>query len=419
MEISVVIPTLNEAENLKIIIPRINDVLNEKKYEIIIVDGGSADNTHRTAAELGARVIEQKSKGFAGALKEGFKAARGEYVIQMDADMSHDPFYIPHLLKQKENADLVIASRYVKGGYMQASFIRRFLSYILNKFSSNFLNVPILDMSTGFRIYKKSSLDEIDITSKQFEVEQEIVIKLFNKGFKIIEIPFHYRPREKGVSKAKLVRYGIILLKSHLKLYQLRNSAGGADYDDRAFDSKIFLQRYWQRTRYKLTLGFVDLSKRRILDVGCGSSRIIQAIPQAIPVDYEMGKLRFLKNRRNRDVIRSSVFALPFKDEYFDIALFCEVIEHISPKEIIMKELSRCLKKGGILIIATPDFSRPSWLIIEWFYDRLLPYSYGHEHTTLYSMKRMRELLKLHSFRIEKYAYVGGSDLIVKARKRI
>ncbi len=416
MEISVVLPALNESKNLSVLIPRLREVLKDYQYEILVVDGGSNDNTAQVASELGARVINQESAGFGGALKEGFKSAKGKYVIQMDADLSHDPYYIPQLLKERDKGDLVIASRYVSGGYMQASFIRRLLSYILNKFSSFFLKVPLKDMSSGFRIYRKAALDEIEITSRQFEVEQEIVIKLFNKGFKVIEMPFHYRPREAGVSKAKLISYGLILLRSHLSLYQLRNSASGADYDDRAFNSIIPLQRYWQRTRFKITLDLVELSKPKILDVGCGASRIIQAIPQAVPVDLEMGKLRFLKNR-GRDVVRSSVFALPFRNEYFDIILFCEVIEHIPQTSMFMDELSRCLKKGGVLILATPDYSRPSWLLLEWAYDRVLPHAYGHEHVTFYSLRTVRHLLARHGFRLEKYKYVAGSDLVVKARK--
>ncbi len=224
MEISVVIPALNEAENLAVLLPQIKEVLVDIKHEIIVVDGKSTDNTREIAARLGTRVIIQESKGFGGALRDGFAICKGEYVLQMDADFSHDPYFIPKLLQHRGRADLVMGSRYVHGGSMEAPFIRRSSSFLLNKFSRYFMRIPVKDMSSGFRLYRKKALDEIKTTAIQLEIQQEMIVKLFDKGFKIVEVPFIVKPREKGVSKVHLVKYGSLILRSLVRLNKLRRS---------------------------------------------------------------------------------------------------------------------------------------------------------------------------------------------------
>ena len=116
--ISVVIPAWNEAETMAELLSRIRAVLEPRAraIEILVVVPSSEDPTAAVADAGGARVLVQGSPGYGGALREGLHAAAGDYVVTMDADLSHPPETIVELLAHRENAEVVVASRYVTGG---------------------------------------------------------------------------------------------------------------------------------------------------------------------------------------------------------------------------------------------------------------------------------------------------------------
>jgi ubiquinone/menaquinone biosynthesis C-methylase UbiE len=140
------------------------------------------------------------------------------------------------------------------------------------------------------------------------------------------------------------------------------------------------------------------------------------SIPGCIGLDVRSSKLRFIRGR-NVPAIGASVFALPFADQSFDQIIFSQVIEHIPPKPQCMSEIRRVLKPGGTLVIGTPDYGRIFWVILEEFYNRLLPGGHCDEHETKFTMKSLRALLQQYGFRATRARYVGGGELIIKATK--
>jgi len=417
MDLSIILPVVNERDNLRQLLPRLKAVIERERlsFEIIVVDGGSSDGTPQTTAELGARAVPEQRRGYAGALATGIAEAQGDYVLTLDADLSHEPAFAAKLWRARTQADIVIASRYARGGAAYAGVMRQWLSRLLNLWMRRVLSMPVRDLSSGFRLYRHEALQNLKLEARNFEVIEEVLVKAYAQGYSIFEVPFTYFPRESGRSHARLLRFGLDLMRASVSLWKLRNSIHSADYDERAFYSLIPVQRYWQRRRHRIATSWAR-GAERVLDIGCGSSVIIQSLNNAVGMDLSMGKLRFLR-RRGIELVRGSAFALPFRDATFDCIISSQLIEHIPYDEVLFREIDRVLQPGGRLIIGTPDYATLGWQIIEPLYATLLPGGYHDEHITHYTRESLTGILIGQGFVHEQTAYVARSELIMRFRK--
>lgn len=417
MEISVLLPTYNEGKNISLLVRKLKEALKEisQEYEIVVVDGNSGDNTREEAEKAGAKVFTQKGKGYGNAIKEGIQHTKGEYLVTMDADLSHDPVFIKNMWKEREKCDIVIASRYIRGSRMDIPLHRMLLSRILNSFFARALSTPIKDLSSGYRLYNKKVFKDMEIVGNDFNVLQEILVRAYSNGWLVKEIPLHFKRRMGGESKLKLFKFARSYMKTLKRLWLIRNSVESADYDSRAYDSMIPIQRYWQRKRFKTVMRAVD-KNGKVLDVGCGTNKIIQNLQNAVASDINFHRINYLK-RTNKYRIVSDINSIPLKDESFDTVICSQVIEHVPKNEKIFKELNRVLRKGGILILGTPDYDKTTWRVTEAVYKKLLKNAYGDKHITEYSKKMLIELLKQNGFTTLECSYVANSELIVKAKK--
>jgi dolichol-phosphate mannosyltransferase len=437
MDLSVVIPAWREADNLAKLLPQLRQVLSELEmslscnspgaaspggvrtvdYEIIVVDNCSPDATAEVCEANGVVLLQQTEPGYGGALWAGFDRAAGDYVLTMDADLSHVPDFVPAMWDRRDDAELVIASRYVPGGGAEMPWYRHILSVILNVVYTKALDLPVEDISSGFRLYHADVLRALDLQSNDFDALEEILIKCYAEGCKIVEFPFQYVPRDEGRSKVRLLQFGISYLKTLFRMWRLRNSIASADYDARAFDSPIPFQRYWQRRRYAIITGMVDQSKP-CLDIGCGSSRILGALhDHSVGVDVSLGKLRYARCY-SRPLVHASAFALPFADGAFEQLVCSQVIEHLESGVQPLLEMARVLKDGGVLILGTPDYGRASWVIIERLYKLFAPNAYADEHITHYTHDSLGDSLTALGFHLERTEYVLKSEMILLLTKR-
>jgi dolichol-phosphate mannosyltransferase len=416
-EIAVVIPALNERDNLELLLPALREVLAGLgvAYDVIVVDGGSQDGTAETAARRGARVVRQSERGYGGALLAGFAATDAAFILTMDADLSHRPVFVQELWKHREEAEVLIASRYVAGGRADMGWLRRVLSHVLNRCYARVLALPLADLSSGFRMYRREALAGLRPQARDFDFLEELLIRAHAQGWRVAEVPFHYMARGSGRSHARLLKFGWALARTLLRMWRLRNSVEAADYDHRAFDSPIWLQRYWQRTRHRIVTGWVAAAP--VVDVGCGSSRILLDLPAALGVDVLQNKLRWLRPRHGR-LARASGDALPLRDGSVGTLITSEVIEHVTNAEDHLAEAARVLRPGGTLVVGTPDYGRWLWWAIEWVYGKVLPGAYAHEHVTHYTRAGLAASLARHGFDVADCRYVGGCEMIFRARRR-
>ncbi|KAI5180997.1 dolichol-phosphate mannosyltransferase [Nematocida sp. AWRm80] len=216
MEVSILVPTHNERENAKVLIYSVHMLLKDTKYEIIIIDDGSTDNTaaecNRLATRLNAsvQVLERKEKlGLGNAYKRGIEYASGKYIVIMDADLSHDPREIPKLLQKikETNTEIIIGSRYTKGGAVSNwPLFRRLTSQGANILAQIFTGIQTSDLTNSYRIYKRDILvSSIKmVLSSGFAYQMEV---LYRCNTTIKEHPVHFHEREYGVSKLSLKEY--------------------------------------------------------------------------------------------------------------------------------------------------------------------------------------------------------------------
>ena len=238
-QLTVVIPTYNEAENLPALSAELW-TLPIPNLKILIVDDASPDGTGEIAEELVSRqpdrisVIHRTGKlGLGSAYITGFKNAleRGaEAVAQMDADFSHSPSYLPNFLENLSQADAVFGSRYVQGGQLDEHWGigRVFLSWFGNAYARAILGLTVLDTTGGYRLWRRATLngmplDRIRSNGYVFQVEMALVAQRL--GYQILEMPIYFKERRIGTSKMTLriqieaaVRvWQLLLLHRHLR----------------------------------------------------------------------------------------------------------------------------------------------------------------------------------------------------------
>jgi dolichol-phosphate mannosyltransferase len=418
MDLSVVIPAWNEADNLRKLIPSLHQVLAGLgiEYEIMVVDNHSSDGTADIGEAEGATVIQQTDPGYGGALWSGFKRASGPHILTMDADLSHPPDFVPTMWAHRDEAEVVIASRYVEGGEADMPAYRHVLSVILNWVFTRALSLPVQDISSGFRLYHTAVVRDLELESSDFDALEEILIKCYASGCKILEVPMHYVPRDAGKSKVQLFKFAVSYLRTLVRMWRLRNSISSSDYDARAYNSPIIVQRYWQRKRFAIVMDMCD-GRESTLDIGCGSSKILGSLCEnSVGVDIVLGRLRYSRCY-SQPLANASIFALPFPDGAFNQVLCSQVIEHVEAGDRPFLEMSRVLKPGGRLILGTPDYGGWSWPTIERMYRLFAPDAYGDQHITHYTREGLTNLLQSMGFRLLQARYILGGEMILLLTK--
>lgn len=221
MDLSIVIPMFNEAENVRATIARVEEALSSYngKYEIIAVNDGSTDETLAILQEMAAedkrlRVASYpRNTGRGMALRTGFSQANGDIVVSIDADLSYDPKYILDLvrvLENEEGVDLVLASPYMPGGGVRGvPFLRRMVSRIGNKILRLAMPNRIYTSTGIFRAYRRKVLDSLELESDGKEIHLEILSKAIALGYRVREVPAVLTGRKKGKSKFRFRKTAI------------------------------------------------------------------------------------------------------------------------------------------------------------------------------------------------------------------
>jgi dolichol-phosphate mannosyltransferase len=208
----VVVPTYNEAENVRALIEAVLAI--PLPLEILVVDDASPDGTAAIVEELAGKdarihlMLRPGKMGLGSAYIDAFRWALGRdyaLVVEMDADFSHDPGYLPTLLKASEDADVVLGSRYVSGGGTVGwTLLRKIISRAGCAYARAILGLSVQDLTGGFKCFRREVLDLIEldeVVSDGYAFQVEMTYRAVRKNFRVAEVPILFTDRRVGKSK--------------------------------------------------------------------------------------------------------------------------------------------------------------------------------------------------------------------------
>ena len=233
MSLSIVLPAYKEAENLKILLPKINQVLVafQEPYEILVIDSREkTDSTEDVCISNQCTYIRRMGgDSYGDALRTGFKCAKMDFLAVMDADGSHNPEDILKLYEamKAEDRHVVIGSRYIKGGSTSNGIILKSMSFMVNLVYRIVFHIKARDVSNSFRIYRTKQLQSITLECDNFDIVEEILIHLSIAcpDFTIKEVPIYFSKRMYGESKRDLWKFVGSYLVTIRRLYKIRRKA--------------------------------------------------------------------------------------------------------------------------------------------------------------------------------------------------
>ena len=228
MKIIATIPTYNEAENIENLIKKL---LRYQKIEIAVFDDNSPDGTWRVVERISKKnkrvclILRKTERGRGSVEIAMMKYAlqnNADFMIEMDADLSHDPRHLKDMIEKSKSYDIVVGSRKVVGGSdIRGDFLRHFITYVTHLIMKNFLGVNLNDPSSGYRCFSRKALSSINfdgIVSKKIAF-MEVIYACAKKNLKIYEIPIIFKDRKEG--KSKLVS-PLLLMKYVFDILRMR-----------------------------------------------------------------------------------------------------------------------------------------------------------------------------------------------------
>jgi len=439
MNTLVVIPTYNEKENIKNLVEKILNLPPPSPYssppggeggvrediDVLIVDDNSPDGTGETAEQLAKKypqlkIIHRKDKRSEGlSRRDGYHYAlthNYDYIIEMDADLSHNPEEIPNFLEAMGKWDVVIGSRFINGSkQVGRGIFRRLGSRLANFYIRKMLKIKnVYDCASGYRCYRREVLEKIDLDDVSFTGPASLIkmlFKCYKLGFKIKEIPITYQERRFGKSKKKSLGFIIEALWTVFKLRFAKT------LNEFLFEKKVvvldpevylrrrernFLTRYRFRKRVKEVLNAIkkykNMQRIKLLDIGAADGTMLSILNSKLNLERAIGiepslELRCAKKDNKIEILGGEGENLPFKENEFDVVILASVIEHVREGDRLVTESYRVLKKSGLLIMTAVD---P-------FFDKIATFLTfkPKDHIQTYNLEKLKKLFINTGFQIK------------------
>jgi SAM-dependent methyltransferase len=323
----------------------------------------------------------------ASEVKPRIQEASGEHVLVVARGHHLDQDLFERLWARRAEAEVVLASRYLRGGGSEVSTLASLATRLGNRALRRALRIPCHDLASGIRLYKRSALEELGPAALDRSSSLELLVRLHNLGFKLREVAYHDRG---GRGLGRVLAELAAGFRELPRLARTRRSPAAADFDDIVFEALPPWRRRRLAERKRAIVGFLEVDVP-VLDVGCGSSRIIQSLSRGTGLDRDRRKLRFLRGRA-RAIVGGELPRLPFRDGSFPQVVCSDVISSLAPSTAYLPELRRVLKSRGTLVLSTRAAG-------------------GAEAS-------LRDELQKNGFAVDEVRRIRGPELVVRAVRR-
>lgn len=359
MKTSLIILNRNEIDGLKVILPKIPF---ETIDEVVAIDGQSTDGSLEFLHEKGIRVVYQEKLGRGNAIIQGVKETTGELIIFLSVDGNEDPADIPKLIEKLKDADVAIASRFMKGAASDDSddplLIRKLGNYFFTFMVNVIWNANVTDAINGLRGIRRTAWNTLGVDSPYHETEFQMTIRAAKLGMKIAEIPTIEGGRIGGNRYASTTKMGWTFTKFLLREIWMGNSFATRTYDMKRAVRTHYdgIATFYEHRKRKFYLNMLrdsvtHFKGHRIIDLGCGTGLALSWFDGSrVGVELSSGLLR--RAHSGPEYVVADVEYVPFKDGAFDLALCLDVIEHV-PSLKIVDEAHRILSNGGTFLVST------------------------------------------------------------------
>lgn len=415
IKISLVIPTLNESNNIEKLLDDVFFVSkkNKLKLEVIIVDDNSNDGTFdiikRVKKDKGydiKAICRREKKGLASAILDGINVSTGDIIGFMDADLSHPPEKILDMTSPilKGTTEITLGSRLIKGGGVTNwPEKRRFTSRIATILAKPVTKV--YDPMSGFFFFRKEVIDGVRLIPRGYKIGLEILAKgSYNN---VLEVPYIFKNRSDGKSKLGMkqnIEYIIQLI--DLYSFTIRKKIFLP-----LFDSLRESYHYSRYNKVKRVLPFNE----ELLDIGCGKpcnsmedGSFIKFLGYGTGMD--------IKKCTGFNFKQGSITDIPFGANSFSAVTAMEVLEHVEDRNLALKNINRILKNNGILVISVPN-ENILFNIFWWIWTRTIGYMWKDTHDKNFSKKNFLSDITKNGFKIENISTHWLVDIIIKTRK--
>jgi hypothetical protein len=340
--------------------------------------------------EIGASGLSSDSltrSGITWEARSRLADATGGHVLEVGRGSRLDAELFERLWSRRAEAEVVLASRYLLGGGSELSPLASFGTRLTNRALRRALRLPCHDLASGIRLYERGALDELGGAILERSSPLELLVRLHNLGFKFREVA--YRDRG-GRSFGRVLADSAAQLRALPRLARMRRSKDAADFDDIAFEAFPPWRRRRLAERKHTIMSFLEVDVP-VLDVGCGSSRLIQSLSRGTGFDRDLRKLRFLRGRA-RAIVGGELPRLPFRDGSFRQIVCSDVIASLASSTPYLPELRRVLSSHGTLVLATG----PSGL----------------------AEAALRDELRKNGFDVDEVRKIRGPELVVRAVRK-
>ncbi len=480
--VSIIVPVKNEIESLRYLLP---DLCRNGRM-VLVCDGGSTDGTQE--------LVESYSREFGSlqlvpapevpgtvvdAILRGIWVSNGSDIIVVDGDGSHPPSLVDKIEKALASSDLVIGSRYMKGGSTKDTLLNRIYSMGLNTLTWG-LAPRVKDRVSGvFGIRGHLTKTTIRNTVKPM---LEFLVRADPKTVR--EVPYDFVLRSSGessigrgpkvVAKAFLDICFLYLRKYHrfvkfcliggigtlivlgityiltefaglwymasvvvaafaaavwnftlnrLITFATPRSSDDEDYEWNAWYHGSPVQKIWKRWIGRVTKRFLG-KPESVVELGCGSSPLLNYMPSTTKYGFDLsvGKIEFLERHSDATLLVSDLETGRFVDRLgsFSVeAVICNnVLEHLSSPDIVVEGISDILTRKGVAVITVPDSDHPLTSLVEWLYGKLMPGGYAEDHITKFSLDSLQSLCLRSGLQYVSHERVF-TDVVVKFRKAV